>query len=225
MLDDFISSDYRPTPALQQASSSSTSETTKRSYMSESTGRRVRDEPPLSPPMYTSTPISRTSRETREYNRELITDRNRSVTPPPRPSEALKTPPMIRKILQSSQQQQQHASSSSSYQQHQHSSSSNRTTTTSASRPPPVGGVPLPIIQHRDRIPNYDETPDRPAARYYTSSTTTEHRTDRELSPVRTFPSSHPSRGDGEPPKRLDELLATFGDHSYSVTTRHTNVK
>lgn len=176
----------------------------------------------MSPPMYASTPISRTSRDTREYSRELMTDRTRSVTPPPKSADALKTPPMIRKILQSSQQQQQQqqSSSSSSYQQHLHSSS--KLTSSSSSRPPPIGGVPLPIIQSppRDRIPNYDETQDRSGARYYTSTTTTEHR-EREMSPVKRFPSPHPSRGEGETPKRLDELLATFGDHSYTVSQSH----
>lgn len=81
--------------------------------------------------------------------------------------------------------------------------------------------MPTPIVPAgRDRIPNYDELSDRNAARYYTSTSTTEHRSEREMSPVRRFPSPYPPPGstEVEPPKRLDELLATFGDHSYSVS-------
>jgi len=173
----------------------------------------------LGQPLYSSTPIKPPTATTREYSRDFITDTGRSVTPPPKPTEALKTPPMIRKILQSSQQQQQQSSSLTSYKQSttQHSTTSSSSATSGR---PPVGGVPLPILRDtglRDRG-NYDDPPERKAANYYTSTTTTEHRTDREMSPVKRFPSPHPPKGgDNEPPKRLDELLATFGDTSYSV--------
>jgi hypothetical protein len=211
-LEDLIPSDFKgpssSTPRLQ--SSTTTTSESKRTYLESTRGG---GDPTLGQPLYASTPIKPST--SREYNRDFITESGRSVTPPPKPTEALKTPPMIRKILQSSQQQQ--ASSATSYK---HSTTTNTTSSSTSGRPPPVGGVPLPILRDtglRDRG-NYDDPPERKAANYYTSTTTTEHRTDREMSPVKRFPSPYPPKGaDNEPPKRLDELLATFGDTSYSV--------
>jgi hypothetical protein len=149
---------------------------------------------------------------TTSYGRETIADRTRSVTPPPKPAEGLKTPPLLRKILQQSS-----TSSSSSYNK---SSSNYDPKPIPVSGRPPVGGVPS-VGSPGGGIPSYDDPPEPKPARYYTSTTTTEHRTERELSPVRRFPSPHPRTGDGygDPPKRLDELLATFEDSSYHDST------
>lgn len=209
---------------------------TRKTYMSErsETSRRglSNGAPPSSAigaPLYTSTPVKplplSSSRNESSYTREVITDR--SVTPPPQRVDPLKTPPMIRKILQSSQKDL-----SSSHHHHTTSSSITNTSnlTSSSSKPPPVGGVPLPILHSgRDSsrettttvlkptpIPSYDEPPERLGARYYTSTVTTEHR-ERDVSPIRRFPSPQPPKGSGEPPKRLDDLLASFEDSSYSV--------
>ncbi len=211
---------------------------TRKTYMSErsETTRRglSNGAPPsgIGAPLYTSTPVKplqplTSSRNESSYSREVITDR--SVTPPPQRVDPLKTPPMIRKILQSSQKD---LSSTSHHHHHTTSSSSitntSNLTSSSSSKPPPVGGVPLPILHSgRDTsrettttvlkptpIPSYDEPPERLGARYYTSTVTTEHR-ERDVSPIRRFPSPQPPKGSGEPPKRLDELLASFEDSSY----------
>lgn len=234
--DEFPVSDFPALGAPSRPSgleSMSSSSETRKTYMTSSDTTSSRNlsngvPPPsaIGAPLYTSTPMKplTNSRSESSYTREVITDR--SVTPPPQKVDPLKTPPMIRKILQSSQKDL-----SSTSHHHHHSSSSTTTHTsnsTPASKPPPVGGVPLPIIQSSNEIsrtsaihksPSYDEPPERLGARYYTSTVTTEHR-EREVSPIRRFPSPQPPKGSGEPPKRLDELLASFEDSSYSVSTK-----
>ncbi|CAG7835321.1 unnamed protein product [Allacma fusca] len=143
------------------------------------------------------TPVKST---TSNYTREVINDGR--VTPPPPQSEGLKTPPLIRKVLQSS------SNTTSNF--HSHKSTGGP----SGRPPPPVTSSPV--------IPSYDEPPEprTSGTRYYTSTTTTEHRENREMSPVKRFPSPNPPRDVyGGPPKRLDELMATFDD-SYTET-RH----
>lgn len=134
------------------------------------------------------------------------------MTPPPPPSEGLKTPPLVRKILQSSTGTHSHLHSSSN---------TNVRSTTNYDNTKPL--CARPPLNTSPGIPNYDEPPEPSTngTRYYTSTTTrTEHRENRELSPVRRFPSPHPPRDYyGEPPKRLDELMATFED-SYTVSCR-----
>ena len=135
---------------------------------------------------------------------------DRSVTPPPPPSEGLKTPPLVRKILQSSTGSHSHLHSSST------SSTTKKTTTDSYDSSKPI--CARPPLSSSPGIPNYDEPPQQTGARYYTSTTRTEHRENRELSPVRGFPSPQPPRDYyGGPPKRLDDLMATFED-SYTVS-------
>ena len=174
-------------------SSSMTTSESRREFMSESRGTGGPREPAIGPPLYTSTPVKSS---TYSSSREVLSDR--SVTPPPKPADGLKTPPLIRKILQQSQQ------SSSTYNKQVASSyDSSRT-----GARPPAGSSPGPI-------PYYDDSEPARTAQYYTA-TTTRNET-REVSPVKRFPSPHPPREQyGEPPKRLDELLATF-DESYTV--------
>ncbi|CAL8073626.1 unnamed protein product [Orchesella dallaii] len=234
LLDDLIPSDF---PALgtvgttttrNPAYESSSSTETRKTYMTSSESQRIGGLSNGAPsggigaPLYTSTPMKPTSSSTSSYSREVITDR--SVTPPPKVVDPLKTPPMIRKILQSSSKD----STNHSHYHHHHHTTTSHTTSSSTSKPPPVGGVPLPIIHAGSSaspsvlkptpIPSYDDPPERLGSRYYTSTVTTEHR-ERDVSPIRRFPSPQPPKQSGEPPKRLDDLLASFEDSNYSRST------
>lgn len=224
LLDDFSTTDAFPSRPIGGMESMSSSSETRKTYMTSSETRRNDGlSNGIGAPLYTSTPmkpVTSSLRDTSSYSRDVIT--NREVTPPPQKADPLKTPPMIRKILQSSQKDL------SSHHHHHTSTTSSSTTremtssSMSSSKPPPVGGVPLPILQSSPvskpaPIPSYDEPPERIGARYYTSTVTTEHR-ERDVSPIRRFPSPQPPKQGGEPPKRLDELLASFEDSTYTVS-------
>ncbi|ODN05048.1 hypothetical protein Ocin01_01567 [Orchesella cincta] len=229
LLDDLIPSDFPArgtTTTINPAYESSSSTETRKTYMSSAESQRIggglsNGAPSgIGAPLYASTPMKPTSSSTSSYSREVITDR--SVTPPPKVVDSLKTPPMIRKILQSS------SNDSTSSHRHHHHTTTSSTTATSSSKPPPIGGVPLPILHAGSsaspsvlkptQIPSYDDPPERLGARYYTSTITTEHR-ERDVSPIRRFPSPQPPKQTGDPPKRLDDLLASFEDSSYSRST------
>lgn len=128
------------------------------------------------------------------YSKESLSSRTVQSSPPPKPIEGLKTPPLVRKVLHSSTA----AYDKSSYDSR--TASSTRTT---------------------ERIP-YEEP--APGTQYYTSRTTRTETREREMSPVRRFPSPlPPGQYSSEPPKHLDELLATF-DESYTVSINVVSV-
>jgi len=182
-----------PGPGLMSTKSSSES---RREY-SRSTERRESPGPrmlePMEPPLFTSTPLHQASSSSYSSSRVTNTmDQGRSMTPPPRPADGLKTPPLIRKMMQQSQ-----------------SSYSKEVTSTG------TGRAPAPITYEHD-------TP-KPQTQYYTSTTTRNETRERESSPARRFPSPQPPKpAYGEPPKRLDELLATF-DESYTVSSKNVD--
>lgn len=170
-------------PGLMSSSSTSQS---RREY-SKSTETRgspgLRSLEPLEPPVFTSTPIQNSSYSS---SSSKVTTLDRNGTPPPRPVEGLRTPPLIRKVMQQSQ-----------------SSYSKEVNTTSSARPH------APIT--------FDHDTPKPPTQYYTSTTTRAETRERESSPARKFTSpQQPKQNYGEPPKRLDELLATF-DESFTV--------
>lgn len=205
----------------------------KRSYMdsSSSTSRHVHETGPVGQPMYSSTPL-----KSSYSSKDTFTDR--SVTPPPKQAEGLKTPPLVRKILhESAGGKCPGAPGITSHSTYSKSSmyDSSRTVESSRNRPP-VATVPIPVSHTHshpssyapapsDPFPSYDDPVAHKGARYYTSTTTTEHRENRDMSPIRRFPSPQPPRhGDqyGQPPKKLDDLMATFEDSSYHVSELST---
>jgi hypothetical protein len=141
------------------------------------------------------------NRSTDEYSRETSSSRYAiqepvyttppKVTKPPVES-GLKTPPLVRKILQQSE-----------YGGHKQ--------TTQAS-----------YIQEKNyqRTPTFDEADERnKKVKYYTSTTTRTETKEGRDNIIRRFPSESNMMEMRGPPQRLDELLATF-DESYVETSK-----
>lgn len=161
------------------------------------------------PPEREHYPINRSENE---YLRESSTKYSSTQDPvytaaPPRVSKppiesppnntGLKTPPLVRKILQQSYgtHQHQHKTQSSSYD--------------------------------REHVSNYDDTfqEDRNKnVKFYNATTTRTETREGTDNIIRRFPSQTNlmENRSGEPPKRLDELLATFNE-SYIVSFMYLN--